>query len=340
MRILVCTDRIGALASADAGAALGRAFVAARPGTQVAVVPMAAGGPDLAAALAALGETAPVVRDPDAEAGHRHHDHVHGDEEPTGVDPASTSVGVGRALAAALASRPARVVVDLTGITTHDGGAGILAALGATGDVPLDAGAGGLAGLSRLDLAAARERVGDTELVAVVDPSELGDMLLGLRGLTSRRGRAAGTDPALMLSTDAALGALAGALGVPDAPGLGAAGGAALALVALGGWVTSGPALCAQVADLERTASLADVVVTGADHVDFATRGGAVVPKLAALGERVLRPVIVVARVVDVSGRELRTFGVEVAYPVGGESDLGSAELTERAAGVASSWTW
>ena len=54
MRVLVCTDRIGALASADAGAALGRAFVAARPGTQVAVVPMASGGDALAAALAAL----------------------------------------------------------------------------------------------------------------------------------------------------------------------------------------------------------------------------------------------------------------------------------------------
>ena len=47
-----------------------------------------------------------------------------------------------------------------------------------------------------------------------------------------------------------------------------------------------------------------------------------------------------VARRVDISGRELHTFGVEVAYPLGGEPDLGAAELTERAAGVASSWTW
>ena len=190
MRVVVCTDRIGALASADAGAALGRAFVAARPGTQVAVVPIASGGPDLALALAALGDASPVVRDPGAAHGHVHHDHVHGDEEPTGVDPHSTSVGVGRALAEALASGPERVVVDLTGLVTHDGGAGILAALGAVADVPLDAGAGALGGLTTLDLAPARARVGGTELVAVVDPSELQDMLLGLRGLTSRRGRA------------------------------------------------------------------------------------------------------------------------------------------------------
>ena len=340
MRVVVCTDRIGALASADAGAALGRAFVAARPGTQVAVVPIASGGPDLALALAALGDASPVVRDPGAAHGHVHHDHVHGDEAPTGVDPQSTSVGVGRALAEALASGPERVVVDLTGLVTHDGGAGILAALGAVADVPLDAGAGALGGLTTLDLAPARARVGGTELVAVVDPSELQDMLLGLRGLTSRRGRAAGTDPALMLATDAALGTLAGALGQPDAPGLGAAGGAVLALTALGATVTSGPSLCSAVAGLERTASLADVLVTGADHVDFASRGGDVVPEVAALGERTMRPVVVVAREVDISGRELRTFGVEVAYAVGGGADLGSAELTRRAAGVASSWTW
>lgn len=340
MRVVVCTDRIGALASSDAGAALGRAFVATRPTTQVAVVPIASGGPDLAVALSALGDPAVVVRDPHAIEGHVHHDHVHGDEVPTGVDVASTSLGVGRALAEALASGAQRVVVDLTGLITHDGGAGILAALGATADVPLDAGVGPLARLGSLDLAPARALVGDAELVAVVDPAELQDMLLGLRGLTSRRGRAAGTDPAVLLATDASLGLLAGALGVPDAPGLGAAGGAALALVALGASLTTGPSLCSAVAGLERTASVADVLVTGADHVDFATRGGHVVPEVAAIGERVMRPVVVVAREVDVSGRELRSFGIEVAYPVGGESDLGASELTERAAGVAASWTW
>lgn len=301
---------------------------------------MASGGSDLVEALAALGDTSAVVRDPDAHGGHVHHDHVHGDEEPTGVDPASTSLGVGRALAAALAGRPARVIVDLNGLITHDAGAGILAALGATSDAVLDGGAAGLAGLTQIDLAPALALVGDTELVAIVDPGEMGDMLLGLRGLTSRRGRAAATDTALMLSTDACLGALAAALGVPDAPGLGAAGGAVLALTALGAWVTTGPALCAEVAGLERTASLADVLVTGADHIDFATRGGHVVREVAAIGERTMRPVVVVARGVDISGRELRQFGVEVAYPVGGPPDLAASELTSRAAGVASSWTW
>lgn len=329
MRLLVCTDRIGALASTDAGAALGRAFVAAKPGVEVAVVPMAAGGDDLGAVLAELGSDATVVgasapRTAQAE----------------GIDVWSTTLELGHRLAAALASRPRQIVVDLTGVHTHDGGAGILAALGARSDVALDAGVGGLAGLSRLDIGPARALVGDTELVAVVDVGELGDLLLGLRGLTARRGHATGADPALMLATDASLGALAGLLGVPDGPGMGAAGGAVVALSALTAWLTTGPALCAQLASLEATAGAADVIVTGTDQLDFVRRGGPVVGEVIALAERTLRPCVVVARNVDVSSRELRTFGVEVAYPVGGPADITADALTERASGVAGSWTW
>lgn len=314
MRVAVCTDTIGALASYDAGAALGRAFRAASPDAQVAVIPMATSGPALAAALAHLGDPAPVV---------------------TG----ETSLAVGAALARVLADRPARVVVDLTGVAAHDGGAGVLHALGARADAPLDAGPAGLAGIGRVDLAPARALVGDADIVVAVPPAELGDLLLGLRGLTVRRGRAAGTDPAVMLGVDAALGRLAAALGVPDAPGLGAAGGTPLALSALGGWLTTGPALCAQVAGMERTASAADLVVTGADTLDFAGRGGPVVREVAALAERVQRPCVAVGREVHVSVRELRTFGIEVAYALGGGPDLDAAGLADRAAGAASSWT-
>lgn len=327
MRVLICSDAIGALSSADAGAALGRAWAEASSSTQVAVVPMGAGGAALAQALTDLGDDAPVVATPSPG-------------EAVGVDPSSTSLPLGERLAGALRARPRRVVVDLTGLVTHDGGAGILHALGVRADVPLDAGAGGLAGLTTIDLTPARELVGPTELVAVVEASELGDLLLGLRGITARRGHAAGTDPADMLATDAALGSLASALRLPDAPGLGAAGGAALALTALGAWMTSGPGLCAGVASLEATAGRADVIVTGADSLDFATRGGDIVKEAAAMAARVMRPCVAIARDVHVSGRELRTFGIEVAYGVGGDAELDAAGLTRRARGAASSWTW
>lgn len=329
MRVLVCTDRIGALSSAEAGAALGRAFVAASRGTEVAVVPMAAAGDDLAAALALLGDASPVVSaDPSTPA-------------PPGIDLVASSAALGRRLAAVLLRRPTRVVLDLSHLVTHDGGAGLLGALGATADRPLDGGVGALAGLTTLDIAAARELVGETELVGVVPAHELGDLLLGLRGVTARRAHLAGVaDPATMLTTDATLGRLAGLLGVPDAPGVGAAGGAALAVAALGGWLTTGPALVSQAAALERTASLADVVVTGCDVLDAVDRGGPVVAEVAAVAERAQRPCVVVARDVGVSGRELRTFGVEAAHAIGGGAGLVASDLERLAGGVATSWTW
>jgi alcohol dehydrogenase class IV len=65
-----------------------------------------------------------------------------------------------------------------------------------------------------------------------------------------------------------------------------------------------------------------------------------VVGEVISLAERTLRPCVVVARTVEVSSRELRTFGAEIAYALGGGPLLDAAELTARAAGMAGSWTW
>lgn len=329
MRILVCSDRIGALSSAEAGAALARAFVGAAPHAQVAVVPMGATGEDLAGALAALGDDSAVVFGEAAAA-----------PAGPGVPVTASSASWGRLLAAALADRPRRVVLDLTGLHTHDGGAGILGALGATANVRLDAGVAALDGLTTLDLGPARTLLGETELVAVVPGDQLDDMLLGLRGVTARRTHLAGiADPATMLATDAALGRLAELAGVPDAPGLGAAGGAPLAVMALGGWLTTGPALVTQAASLERTARMADVVVTGCDELDAVTRGGPVVTEVVAVAERAQRPCAVVAGEVSVSGREMRTFGIESAHGLGLPPAATASDVTRAAEGAAISWT-
>lgn len=112
-RVCVCSDRIGAASPTAAGAALGRAFAQSRPGCdQVAVVPMAAGGADLADALAALGRPCRVV---------------------TGDDPAA----LGREVAAALNEAPARLVVDLVALA--DASLPALSAFSAGLGVTLDA---------------------------------------------------------------------------------------------------------------------------------------------------------------------------------------------------------
>ena len=101
------------------------------------------------------------------------------------------------------------MLVDLAGLWVHDAGAGLLAALGASADRPLDRGVAGLDGLSEVDLAPARALVGDTELIGVVPAAQLSQPLLGLRGITSLAGREANVEPERMLRTDAALEAFA-----------------------------------------------------------------------------------------------------------------------------------
>ncbi|WP_040161820.1 glycerate kinase [Nigerium massiliense] len=324
MRVLVCTDAVGGLSSAEAGTALGRAF--RRAGAAgVAVVPAASGGQALAAALAALGRPLPVL-----DGG--------GPQASAFVPTASSGLDAG-VLREALEMRPDALVLDLTRTDAPDGGAGLLAALGASG-ASLTGGALGLQGLDALDLGPARALLGTTRLIGVIPDAQRDDQLLGLRGLASRRGRETGADPADMLAVDTALSGLAARLGVTDRPGLGAAGGAGLAVLGLGGELTTGVDLCLDVAGASRSAAQADLVVTGADTIGFVDRGGPVVAELSGLAERALRPCIAVARRVDVSARELRTFGLEAAHAVGGAEAMASDELTERTVGVARTWTW
>ena len=79
------------------------------------------------------------------------------------------------------------MIVGLGGSGTNDGGAGVLAALGATSqpEGALTAGPAGLAELTSVDVEAARRRVADVELVAATD---VDNPLLGLRGATNEFG--------------------------------------------------------------------------------------------------------------------------------------------------------
>jgi glycerate kinase len=231
----------------------------------------------------------------------------------------------------------------------HDGGAGLLGALGAEADVALDQGVAGLRGLSRLDLSRVRARLAGVELVGVVPAGELTRPLLGLRGITSLRGRDAGLDAEVLLGTDATLGRLA-TLAAPEmagTPGAGACGGLALAVLALGGRLTTGPDVSLGSPRAAAALRGVDLVVTGCSVFDFATRGGGVVGAAAEAASGVLAPCVVVAGEVLIGAREMRTLGVEAAYavrestldaPVGG--DVTAGELAAMAHRVGRSWSW
>ena len=122
-----------------------------------------------------------------------------------------------------------------------------------------------------------------------------------------------------MLRTDATLEAF---VRLADASkelvrGAGACGGLGFAVLALGGRLTTGPALALASDAGQATRHGVDLVVTGCSVFDFASRGGGVVAAMAdaAVGLRSV-PCIVIAGEVLIGSREMRTMGIEAAYAV------------------------
>lgn len=354
MHVVIATDSIGSLSSAQAGAAIAAGW----PAAQTTVIPSGEAGAGFAQAIAdQLGgevrllagdrvvtcveaqKTLVVTLEAVAEVGR-------------GIDYSASSLELGQVLRQAIESaesHPLTIIIDLSAARTHDGGAGLLAGLGATADGPLDLGVAGLGQLRGVDLAPVRKLLGDAQLIGIVGADQLAQPLLGLRGITSLKGREVEVDPARLLATDAALEQFAGLIG-PEAavaPGAGACGGTGLAIAALGGRICSGPALAGELGGLARAAGRADLVVTGCSVFDFASRGGGVLAEAAQIAEQTLRPCIAIAGEVLIGGREMRTMGIESAYPIrestldaptGG--DISAEELTAAVRRIARSWSW
>lgn len=266
-------------------------------------------------------------------------------------DPLNASTfGVGEVLGAAIDAGARRIVVGLGGSATNDGGAGLLAALGATADAPLDRGPAGLAGITTVDLTAARQRVAGVELVIA---SDVDVALLGMFGATKTFGPQKGLTDEQIVVVDgwldrlvvATCGSTPAERRVADAKGAGAAGGLGFALMLLGGTVVSGIDLVADAVGLTTQAAAHDLVVSGEGRYDFSSRAGKVVFGVAAVAAAAARPCIVLAGQVVVGSREMRAMGVESAYAVsdavGVEASLSEpfrhlADLAER---VARTWS-
>ncbi len=310
LRVAVVCGRIGDLDPVAAGTALARGIA---PHAQVALAPVAAGGPDLASAVAALTggevETAGrgwLVRWPGAV--------LLGYTQPDAPSwaPGATTTDVGEWIAAAVGEAQL-VVLDLTGVTAHDGGEGLLKAAGTA-----------LAG---------------RELVGLVAPDERELPATGIGGGLARRAFAGRVDVAELLAADAVLAARAASLGegLATAPGGGAAGGCGLAVLANRGALSTGTQYCHQLADLATTLARADLVVTGCTELSALDRGGPVVQAVAGWADEAERPCILFTTGAGLARRELRTLGLEAAHllPPGPPTSEG---LTATAARIAAGW--
>ncbi|MDI6944229.1 glycerate kinase [Microbacterium barkeri] len=194
----------------------------------------------------------------------------------------ASSRGTGDLIRAALGRGARRLVLAVGGSASTDGGAGMLAALGARlldeegRDVP-DGGAA-LARVRRVDLSGLDPRLVGAEVVLA---SDVDHPLLGARGAARVFGPQKGASPADVETLDAALAVFADALesasGVAarDLPGAGAAGGVGFgALAALRARRRAGVDV---VLDLTRLADRlrgANLVVTGEGSLDEQSLGG------------------------------------------------------------------
>jgi glycerate kinase len=371
MHILVAPDKFaGTLTAVEAAEAIAVGWRRTSPDDEITTIPMADGGPGFIDVLhASLGGEllAVTVRGP-LEAATPATVLMVGDTayiesaQVCGLDllrgtgehlppvagqaEQATTYGVGELLAAAIDAGAARVVVGLGGSGTNDGGAGMLAALGATSqpEGALTAGPAGLAELSSVDVASARARVADVEIVAA---SDVDNPLLGLRGATNVFGPQKGIAADRLIEVDGALTKFAHLAGreLADIKGAGAAGGLGYGLALLGGRREPGFGTVAEAVRLADAVAGADLVVTGEGKLDWQSMDGKVISGVAGLAGPAMRPCIAVAGAVQVGSRELRANGIEAAYSlvemVGTKDAFArpAESLSTAAARVAQTWS-
>lgn len=360
MRVLIAPDKFaGTLTAVEAAEAIAEGWRRQAPDDELDLAPMADGGPGFVDVLhAALGGDVCAVT---VEA-------PHGDKVPAtllvvgdtayvesaqacgrhlmegGPELGSTS-GVGELVLAAVDNGARTVVVGLGGSGTNDGGAGFLAALGASSDGILDSGGLCLDTVRTVDLSPARARLEGVTLVAATD---VDIPLTGMFGATKTFGPQKGIEEDKIALIDSLLEAFAAVTDRRTAleKGAGAAGGLGYGLMVLGARRESGIALVADAVGLAARARRADLVLTGEGAFDFSSRSGKVPYGVAEVAAEALRPCVALAGQVLVGSREMRALGIESAYSivdvVGEERAFSDpmGSLAALAARVARTWSY
>ncbi|MDQ1483590.1 MAG: glycerate 2-kinase [Actinomycetota bacterium] len=274
----------------------------------------------------------------------------------------TTTYGVGQLMEAALARGATRIIVGLGGSGTNDGGAGLLAALGAGDLEALSAGGAKLKDLGPDDLpglGAVRERLKPTEIILATD---VDSPLLGFQGASAVFAPQKGATPQMAQELELALGhftevvrqvvhfgtdLLTGKEIRPEREaGAGAAGGLGYGLLLLGGHRVSGVLAVLEAVDFDDLVQAADLVVTGEGSFDWQSLRGKVVAGVAQTALARAKPTVVIAGQSFVGRREAMTLGVSGTYAVAanpGQVIAAMADpagtLSARTARVARTWS-
>ena len=349
VRVLLAPDAFaGTLTAVQAAEAMAAGWARRAPDDELVLRPMSAGGPGfldvvLAARGGALvpvtvggprGERVPATlllvddeqgRTAYVEAAQACGLHL---VPPSERDPMSaTSAGVGELLRAAVDAGADRIVVATGGAACHDGGAGLLAELGAGDDPLLRAGGGGLAALPNHALAGLPDVRAGLAGVQLVLASDTDLPLTGLSGASATEAEARGATAEQAQALEAALGRLADVAqrslvagrplagrGQAGSAGAGAGGGLGFALLLLGAVRKPAVDVVLDVVRLADEVARADLVVTGEGLFGWASLHDQVVARVAATALERGVPTVVLAGEVEVGRRESLNLGVSAAY--------------------------
>jgi glycerate kinase len=321
MRIVIAPQEYkGTLTSAEAAAAMASGLQRVFPDAEVALLPLADGGPGTVAAIigAAGGSirttavTGPLGGKVSAEWGLLNDGTAviemaaaaglllvaDADRDPR----TATSFGVGELVRVALDAGCQQIIVGLGGSATNDGGAGMAQALGvrlldAQGQ-ELPSGGAELSRLDRIDVSGIDARLAGVDVLGATD---VRNRLCGPEGASIVYGPQKGATPDVARELDAALRHFADVilsdLGIPvaDVPGAGAAGGLGAGLIAfLGATIRPGIDVIAEAVGLPQRIRGADLVLTGEGRLDGQTAFGKTVAGVARIAHAEGVPVIVI----------------------------------------------
>lgn len=236
----------------------------------------------------------------------------------------ASSYGTGQLIAAALEHPIDHIIIGLGGSATNDGGAGMLAALGARlldkEGQPLPAGAAALSELATLDISTLHPRLSEVTFSVACD---VDNPLLGPEGASAIFGPQKGATQAQIVQLDHNLAHFAQFLSqhygleVATIPGAGAAGGIGAALLALfNTQMRSGIDIVLDAVSFDQQLQGADLVITGEGRIDHQSLRGKTPVGVAKRAQRLGIPVIALAGSKTQDEVALNNCGIQVIFSV------------------------
>lgn len=343
MRILVCPDKFaGTLTASEAAAAICTGWLRFAPNSEIVQMPISDGGygflDSISSALGlksepvlvrgALGQSTPCEYAFDNQTAYIEFAQIIGIQL---IHPDSTTVmlassfGVGQLIKTVIERGFRKIVIGLGGTSTSDGGAGLLAALGARAfdeagnEIDcLEKGASELLRISRIDLSEVEKLLQEVSIEIL---SDVDNPLLGGRGAATVFAPQKGASDSQVKLVEESLTHFANLIGKrPDgknsavALGAGAAGGAGFALIRIGASRSSGIERVIEILGLKREISKADLVITGEGKFDWQSLDGKAITGVAKAALNLGKATIVLSGQVEIGRREWQSIGVAGAF--------------------------